>query len=380
MMSDDNRLYFDRLPCFFNYLDRPGNDAAPFALVQDPDTGLVKQQYSEQTEAMLKAVYEEGSILAGGTMSHIGIGRRYAADFLEFLAETGGGLAGRKVLEAGCGTGYFLSLLKERGAEVLGVEPGRQGQEGAELFKVPIVNDFFPSAAITDRYDLVINFGVLEHISDFTVFLEGLKNSVKDGGRLVLAVPDAGPFLETGDISILIHEHWNYFTADTLAVVLAAHGLRAEVSRSSFGGMLYARATVAAGPVAAPPSRSGHEIKNFAAKFRASAEALRGWLKTAAGPEPAGIYVPGRAANLLSQIDDDRPWRLFDDEPQIHGRYYPGLPFPIENFQDLKDRPVKDLIIFSRTFARPLAEKISAELPQIKIWHWRDDRLEQFSR
>src|SRR5690242_572166 len=35
-----------------------------------------------------------------------------------------GDLRGRRVLDAGCGQGYFSRMLADRGAEVVGVEPG----------------------------------------------------------------------------------------------------------------------------------------------------------------------------------------------------------------------------------------------------------------
>lgn len=34
-----------------------------------------------------------------------------------------GEVRGRRVLDAGCGTGYFTRMLAERGAHVIGVEP-----------------------------------------------------------------------------------------------------------------------------------------------------------------------------------------------------------------------------------------------------------------
>jgi 2-polyprenyl-3-methyl-5-hydroxy-6-metoxy-1,4-benzoquinol methylase len=36
-----------------------------------------------------------------------------------------GDLRGRRVLDAGCGQGYFSRILADRGAEVVGVEPGQ---------------------------------------------------------------------------------------------------------------------------------------------------------------------------------------------------------------------------------------------------------------
>ncbi|WP_346280677.1 methyltransferase domain-containing protein [Pseudonocardia sp.] len=36
-----------------------------------------------------------------------------------------GDVRGRRVLDAGCGTGYLSRLLPDRGAEVVGVEPAR---------------------------------------------------------------------------------------------------------------------------------------------------------------------------------------------------------------------------------------------------------------
>ena len=50
---------------------------------------------------------------------------------------------------------------------------------------------------------------------------------------------DCEPYISVGDISLLMHEHWNYFTKDTLKALMINSGLFGRITRSEFAGALY---------------------------------------------------------------------------------------------------------------------------------------------
>lgn len=64
-------------------------------------------------------------------MDDNGIGKLYADDFIKYIHEEEN-IAGKKILEIGCGTGYLLYELQKEGAEVLGIEPGTYGIKGRQ--------------------------------------------------------------------------------------------------------------------------------------------------------------------------------------------------------------------------------------------------------
>ena len=113
-------------------------DALPFTLEVDPLSGTIRQQRSAAVEQALRAGYGEGAVISG-SMDDAGLGQRYAGDFLAYVERVIPSLDGKRILEIGCGTGYLLSLLRDRGATVVGIEPGPQGKVGAQRFGVRVV-------------------------------------------------------------------------------------------------------------------------------------------------------------------------------------------------------------------------------------------------
>ncbi len=98
--------------------------------------------------------------------------RRYF--FEPLLALAGGSLAGRRVLDAGCGDGYWSLQALEAGAEqVLGVDGGaaaiaaarsRLERAGVEEGRWRLEQAPVPGGRIAERFDVVLSVGLLERI------------------------------------------------------------------------------------------------------------------------------------------------------------------------------------------------------------------------
>ena len=188
------------LPFVWSPLQQPTNgeelpDKLPFELGYNSQTGLIVQKLNDEVKLALVTAYAKGSVLSG-LMDEGGNGQQYAEDFLSFICRAAStqNLSGLRVLEIGCGNGYLLKCMHDRGAEVLGVEPGMHGQNGARKWGVPIVHGTFPSSEIQGHFDLVVAFGVLEHVKDPQAFLSSIKPNLAPNGLAIVAVPDIEPF------------------------------------------------------------------------------------------------------------------------------------------------------------------------------------------
>jgi SAM-dependent methyltransferase len=106
-----------------------------------------------------------------------------------------GDVRGRRVLDAGCGQGYLSRLLAERGAQVVGVEPGRS------LFDYAVEREAeqrqgirYVRADLCDRPDLGAPFDacvasmVLQAVPDWSQALRTCVEALAPGGLLVLSV------------------------------------------------------------------------------------------------------------------------------------------------------------------------------------------------
>ncbi|MDH0089856.1 class I SAM-dependent methyltransferase [Achromobacter mucicolens] len=369
----------EALPFFYRCQKTPSNqdyglpDQLPFTLEFDAKLGLARQGKNVDVERALELCYQQGSEISG-MMEDNGIGQHYAADFLAYIEKNELALSGRRVLEIGCGTGYLLSLLQARGADVVGIEPGGQGGESGNRYGVRVIKGFFPTTAITDKFDVIIAYGVLEHIIDPVQFLKDVANSLRPGGTAYIAVPNCAPYLESGDISCLLHEHWSYFNQGSLRRVCVAAGMEVSIEPSGFGGSIYCRATL--GAVAEADFRletesAASEFHGFQAKARQTSARMSAFIQ---GAGDAGIYVPGRMINLLAITPGAASGnlRFFDDNASMKGLYYPGFDFPIEDFSALKKAPPARLLIATSSFHAQVSERISAAGVDIPLTTWAD--------
>lgn len=159
-----------------------------------------------------------------------------AGDLERVLSFCGGSIKGR-VLDAGCGDGFFAShLAKMNGVtEVVGVDisdaavktasqkhPHLQFRQG-ELNALPMENDSIDCAAMSE---------VIEHLVDVDGVLDEIARVLKPGGILLITTTDFN-WLKCVLISMFYFEkyfyptnpHVRFFTKGTLAEVLSHHGL-----------------------------------------------------------------------------------------------------------------------------------------------------------
>src|SRR6201996_1509685 len=75
---------------------------------------------------------------------------------------------GRRLLDIGCGPGFFLSTAIKRGWDAHGIEPSRQAAAHARSLGATVTEGLFdtPTAAALGRFDVVNLTNVLEHVPD----------------------------------------------------------------------------------------------------------------------------------------------------------------------------------------------------------------------
>ena len=99
-----------------------------------------------------------------------------------------------KVLDIGCGGGLFLSLLKQEGADVIGIELSDSRAQYAktkhqlEIDKHPIENDFW-QRGYANHFDAVTLWDVIEHVNYPQQALQSAANVLKQGGLLLIDTP-----------------------------------------------------------------------------------------------------------------------------------------------------------------------------------------------
>ncbi len=337
-------------------------DTLPLHIAIDRSVGILRQVPSVAVEVALARAYDTGSLL-GTAMDDTVLGRPYAEDFLRFVEQVlPGGLAGCSVLEIGAGRGYLLRRLREAGATVIGIEPGTRNGADWARHGVDVVCDRFPSPKVPGRFDLIVGYGVFEHMADPASFLEAIRDQLSPDGLLILSVPDCGTFIETGDPSMLVHEHYAYLSDASLRRLLLKQGFQIRgLEKSGHGSALYVAAEWLS-RVREPGPPDVDELTHLASYGDRCVRNIRTFqenIATAgAAGQSIGIFSPARA---LAHLPKNGRVRFFDDDPELTGRYYPPFPWPIENRAQLLNDPVDELWIMSRSFGAQLQDSLVTE-------------------
>ena len=305
----------------------PFPEHLPLTLARDETSGLLIQAPNPEVRAWLEKVYRVAEPY-GTPMREDGLGRRYAEDFLEYIQESVGrtSLAGLRVVEIGCGYGYLLKRLLESGADAIGIEPGPGGAR-ARAAGLPVINAPFASSQIDAPVDIFVAYGVLEHIQDYHAFLIDQRRCLASGGQIIFSVPDCAWPIAKGDISMLVHEHWNYFTTASLSAIAGPAGFAVKSCRTGgVGATIYSTWKKALKTI--PVEQASTAGEEFVASYNAAAafitSVIAAWV---AEDKSIGIYVPGRILNYLPLLESFN-CRFFDDDPNLMGRYYPHSIFP----------------------------------------------------
>jgi SAM-dependent methyltransferase len=338
----------------------PLPDILPMEVGVDRNTGRLVQLAGDEVLASLTRAYLDGSQI-GTPLAESGLGRPALEDFLDFIAEARDGtLEGAQVLEVGCGGGALLQGLVDAGADALGLEPGEPAasaasRAGLDVIAQPFSRELFPDR----RFDLIVHHAVLEHVPDPISFLRDQLRLLNPSGLVVCSVPDCTSALRHGDLSMLVHEHLSYFTAGSLnrtGGLAGAESVAARPGRAA--GSLY-RAWKPA-PSEADP---GEVADGLAAEFISQAplavrlvaqlaERLAGERRT------LGIFCPARFFNYHAVIPTTPVVRYFDDDPRLHGLFYPPIDVAVEPRSALLADPVDELLIMSWTFGRRVAAEL----------------------
>jgi len=108
-------------------------------------------------------------------------------------------LEGAKILDIGCGGGLFLSLVRQEGAHVTGIELSDSRAHYAatkhnlEIHKHPIENDFWQEG-YENSFDAVTLWDVIEHVNYPVQTLRSAAHVLKTGGLLLIDTPSRDSF------------------------------------------------------------------------------------------------------------------------------------------------------------------------------------------
>jgi hypothetical protein len=297
--------------------------------------------------------------------------QKFSASLVEHLASRYD-LAGKRVLDIGCGQGEFLrELCHIGGATGVGYDAMYAGPVGTSD-GVTFHSGFAPRGAELPEFDLVTSRHWVEHIDDPYEFLLDLRLSAQ--GREVfgyLEVPDACYDLKTAGWEV-IYPHVSYFDAYSLCRVVERAGWRVEDTGTLFSGMF--RFIEISSGVDGPrrgtsvlPGLSDRDsqraaIAGFAGRHHAERDRWRGTIASlvADGANPVLWGAGSRGVQFLTLADPDRQLSaVVDLNPRKWGRFLPVTAHQVTSPSALVDIKPTAVIITNPAYQSEIASALS---------------------
>ena len=147
------------------------------------------------------------------------------------------------VLDAGCGTGAFAAVLRDRKYEVSAFD---LSESGIELARKSAPGIRFESLSVYDNliedfqtpFDVIISIEVIEHLYDPDTSLRRLREVIKPEGTLILTTPyhgylknlliAAGGRCDAHYTPLKVGGHIKFWSRKTLETLLSRNGFRVK--------------------------------------------------------------------------------------------------------------------------------------------------------
>ena len=142
------------------------------------------------------------------------------------------------LFEIGAGRGEFLSVAKNKGFVVTGLEPGTKGVEFAKAnFNIDLITGYASSICFEKTYNVIVLRHVLEHINSYYDALNNIfNNGLLDTGVLFLKIPR----LDSWEAKLFkgywhgydLPRHRNHFTKSGLRNILIGIGFKTVIFKN----------------------------------------------------------------------------------------------------------------------------------------------------
>ena len=148
------------------------------------------------------------------------------------------------MLDYGCGTGAFLNEMKLNGWNAMGIEPDAGAMDKAKALTGAEVK---PPSALAElkagSFDAITLWHVLEHVHSLHATIDKLKDALKPGGYLFVAVPnytsyDATVYKEYW-AAYDVPRHLYHFSPESMKQLMLLHGLKLKTIKPMWFDSFY---------------------------------------------------------------------------------------------------------------------------------------------
>ena len=277
-------------------------------------------------------------------------------------------LAGKRILEIGCGQGEFvLSLCETAGANGIGIDP-ILSPDRQPAGRVRFISGYYSEKYRDLPADFICCRHTLEHIHDPLAFLRNIRRAIGDRTDIVVAfeVPDTLRVLRECAFWDLYFEHCSYFVPETLRTVFELAGFEVLDLYREFDDQ-YLVIDVKPAP-ASKPTPQAWDFEQEIARFQSCGATYRRlWLEQfdgwSADQRRVALWGSGsKAVGFLSTlgVTDTLVPLVVDINPNKQGTYLPGTGQKIVAPNAMIDYQPDVVIVMNPIYVREIGASLEA--------------------
>jgi len=278
-------------------------------------------------------------------------------------------LAGKTLVDIGCGDGLFFRLLGEEfpGTRLIGFEPGNEA-EHARRNGLEVYRDYFEPERDLKRLrpDGLVCRHVLEHLEnprDFVASIAYWCNRYELSVLFLAEVPRIDRALAERRVTDFLYEHVSNFSELSLRMMFEAAGYEVVELESCYGDEV---AVAAARPLR---TASIEAIRRRAESFRLGVAQQQAVVRSqlerllASGRRVAFWGATGKGAAFLNalELSAERFPLVVDSDANKLGRFVAGTGQAIRAPEFLKAHPVEVIVITTRWRAADIVDQMQRE-------------------
>ena len=257
----------------------------------------------------------------------------------------------KKIVEIGCGKGYFLEKLRKNGFNVTGFDPAYEGTSPY------IIKDYFSDKYSDLNADLIVLRHTLEHIQNPLRFLHSIGSAVGYRGMIYIEVPDFRWILKKKAFWDIFYEHCNYFSLESLGSVFQ----KSEQSSLFSNQYMYLLADLKNLREQAKPNTTSHLFNLSSSQLNKQLHFYQGFVREHHGMLVWGAGAKGSTFVNLTDVNREYISCLVDINPKKQGRYIAKTGHSIISPVQLADFEGGDILVMNDNYYQEIQKEIKGK-------------------
>ena len=278
------------------------------------------------------------------------------------------------VVDIGSNDGVFLSPLKEKGLNVLGVDPAKNLVDLANSKGLETIQGYFDDKVANEilelkgKADIVTAFNVFAHADDLRSIIRNAFKILKDDGTFIIEVQYLMDTIKDLTFDNIYHEHVNYWSVYSLDFFTNNLDLRLiKVEHiDTHGGSIRAYISTDKGAKVDKSVKQFIEneksfgldeyktLKQFSSRIRGLKNHTISKIKElkSQGKSIVGYGSPAKATTVLNYYGINNQYidYIIEDNPLKHNKFLPGMKIPITTKENAIKNPPDYILVLAWNF------------------------------